>query len=33
MKDQDREYLKTAQEVRNACLDAAKDGFREASMS
>ena len=33
MKDQDRAYLKSAQEIRNVCLDAVKDGFREASMS
>ncbi len=33
MKDQDQIYLKLAEEVRQACLNAAKDGFREASMS
>ena len=33
MKDHEQAYQKLAEEVRKACLDAAKDGFREASMS
>lgn len=33
MKDQDQVFQKIAEEVKKACLDAAKEGFREASMS
>lgn len=33
MKDQDKVYQKLAEEVRQACLNAAKEGFRDASMS
>lgn len=33
MKDQDQAYLKLAEEVRQACLEAAREGFQDASMS
>lgn len=33
MKDQDKVHQKLAEEVRQACLNAAKEGFRDASMS
>ena len=31
--EKDREQLKIAERVREACLQAARDGFREASLS
>ena len=33
MNDQHQHDVKLAEEVRKACLEAARDGFREASMS
>lgn len=33
MSDSHQQHLKLAEEVRKACLEAAREGFREASMS
>jgi len=33
MSDFDQQHLKLAEEIRKACLEAAREGYRDASMS